>query len=203
MVYHDGWYKYSFPTHTFYMVVCLQCTPIFFAWQHSIGSFQKSHPCCPCCTNILKYLLLQSYNPIFAMQYRNVWNSPSYTHVAQISCTALCAQISHTFAQPFWYSKETNNGTYITCQERHVICWEKDGTCIGLSIYLNVFNIDRFYFTSISESILWPQSPRWFAWCEVWARSWKIANWCCFPGRVTASFLQICCSLFCLSVSSC
>lgn len=186
MVYH-GWYiKYSFPTHTFYMVVYLQCTPRFFWKESSVLPMLHKHPYIP---------LLQSYNPILAMQYHNIWNSPSYTHVAEISRTAHCAHIADTFyvAQPFWYSKETNNGTwYHMSRKRHVICWEKDGTCIGLSIYSNVF-LTQIGVISISESILWPQSPRWFAWCEVWARSWKIANWCCFPGRVTPCFDRYVC----------
>ncbi len=54
---------------------------------------------------------------------------------------------------------------------------------------------------SVNQSFDRPQSPRWFAWCEVWARSWKIANWCCFPGRVTPCFYRYFC--FFLSVSWC
>lgn len=144
MVYH-GWYiKYSFPTHTFYMVVYLQCTPRFFWKESSVLPMLHKHPYIP---------LLQSYSPILAMQYYNIWNSPSYTHVAQISRTAHCAHIPDTFyvAQPFWYSKETNNGTWYHMSRKNkkktchiVICWEKDGICIGLSIYLNQsFDLNR------------------------------------------------------------
>lgn len=183
MVYH-GWYiKYSFPTHTFYMVVYLQCTPRFFWKESSVLPMLHKHPYIP---------LLQSYNPILAMQYHNIWNSPSYTHVAEISRTAHCAHIADTFyvAQPFWYSKETNNGTwYHMSRKRHVICWEKDGTCIGLSTNLHQ-RINPL--TSIAQVVRMVRSL---------GQKLEDRQLVLLSRQSDTLFWQIC--LFCLSVSSC